>query len=190
MTRLLLAYFAERVRPGVFVPVLAALWCSAVWASGTALFHAGHTLPFLLLMLLVVQFRLWDDIEDVERDRRLHPNRVLVRSPLMPFRRLLAIVAVAALAAAAALDSGVLAGVVALDVAFLIAYHAVRRFVPDRIWRFPVLLAKYPAFVLVTTLAIGQAPGRRAAAAMLVVMTGACVYEAFHHDLQPTGVPS
>jgi hypothetical protein len=71
-----------------------------------------------------------------------------------------------------------------------VAYRAIRPWLPDAIWRFPVLLAKYPAFVLLTTMAIGAAPGRRVAIATMVVMSGACLYEALHRGQQPTGVAS
>ncbi len=36
--------------------------------------------PLVLAVVLLLQFRLWDDLEDLERDRAVHPDRVLVRS--------------------------------------------------------------------------------------------------------------
>jgi 4-hydroxybenzoate polyprenyltransferase len=201
--RALLAYFIERVRPGLFVPVVAALWLNALWASEAldvrtftselaSLEAAGSTyaLPLLLLTLLVLQFRLWDDLEDRERDRQFHPDRVLVRSRVEPFRWWLAALTAAALVAAAATNFNVLAGVAALDAWFLVAYRVIRPHVTDLVWRFPILLAKYPAFATLTAVAVGGVSGRRLALSTLVVMTGACVYEATHHGQQPAGVAS
>jgi hypothetical protein len=196
MTRTVAAYLAERVRPRLFVPVLSTLWLTALWASETlapASLKAGsstYTLSLLLLTLLVAQFRLWDDLEDRDHDRRSFPDRVLVRSTVEPFRWLLAILTVGAIAAAAAASLNALAGVVGLDLLFLVAYRVVRPRVPDLVWRFPVLLAKYPAFVALTAMAMRGATGRRLALATVVVMTGACFYEATHRGRQPAGVTS
>lgn len=199
MTRAYLAYFTERVRPGIFVPALVALWLMAFWTSGGmeartfrsvlgGLEHGGST--FLLLPLLVLQFRLWDDLEDRERDRQFHPDRVIVRSNVEPFRWLLAALTTAAVAVAAATSLGVLTAVVTLDVLGVVAYRAIRPRVPDVVWRFPILLAKYPAFVAVTAIAMGGESWPRLGLAALAVMTGACVYEAVHHGRQPAGVAS
>ena len=191
MTRTFLAYLAERVRPRIFVPALAALWLVAFWASDVVEARTvAASLSFLLLTLLVLQFRLWDDLEDRERDRRSHRDRVIVRSNVEPFRWLLAAFSAAAVAVAAATGLGVLTAVVTVDVLGVVAYRAIRPRVPDVVWRFPILLAKYPAFVAVTAMAMGGQSWPRLALATLAVMTGACVYEAVHPGRQPAGVAS
>lgn len=191
MTRTFLAYLAERVRPRIFVPALAALWLVAFWASDVVEARTvAASLSFLLLTLLVLQFRLWDDLEDRERDRRSHRDRVIVRSNVEPFRWLLAAFTAAAVAVAAATGLGVLTAVVTVDVLGVVAYRAIRPRVPDVVWRFPILLAKYPAFVAVTAMAMGGQSWPRLALATLAVMTGACVYEAVHPGRQPAGVAS
>ena len=188
MTRTFLAYLAERVRPRIFVPALAALWLVAFWASDVVEARTvAASLSFLLLTLLVLQFRLWDDLEDRERDRRSHRDRVIVRSNVEPFRWLLAAFSAAAVAVAAATGLGVLTAVVTVDVLGVVAYRAIRPRVPDVVWRFPILLAKYPAFVAVTAMAMGGQSWPRLALATLAVMTGACVYEAVHPGRQPAG---
>jgi 4-hydroxybenzoate polyprenyltransferase len=190
MTRTFRDYLVERLSPTVFVPAVSGLWLSAIWAAGTGHPASSYARSLLLMTLLVLQFRLWDDLEDVERDRAAHPRRVLVRSPVLPFRWALVVLATLALGVGALFSAVAAAQVAALDVLFLIAYRLTRPQIPDVVWRFAVLLAKYPAFVAVTALAIGGAPDRRLALAMLVTMTGACLYEVVHRRDQPTGVAS
>ena len=189
MTRLVQAYLSERFPPSVFAPVVAVLWLSAVWTGGAGAMNAGSALAFLLVACLVVQFRLWDDLEDVAIDRVEHPQRVLVRAPVRAFWLLLMAMSSITLALAAAISGTVLAGVAMLDLWFLAAYRVIRPQVPDIVWRVPLLLVKYPAFVLIAALAIGAADIHRLIIAALVVMAGACVYEAIH-PRQPAGEPS
>jgi len=191
VTRLFRDYLTERVRPAVFLPVLAGIWVAALWASGGEGNAGRQTLALLLLAFLLLQFRLWDDLEDVEHDRRVHPDRVLVRTSTRPFRGLLAALVVAALAVAAVAGPAVVATLTTLDVLFLVAYRLVRTRVPDLVWRFPVLLLKYPAFVLLSAMAAGiTRPDPRLAAAMLAAMAGACLYELLHDQRHPTGARS
>jgi 4-hydroxybenzoate polyprenyltransferase len=150
---------------------------------------AASALAFGLVTCLVLQFRLWDDLEDVGTDRAAHPERVLARAPVRPFQGLLVAVALATLALAAAIGGNVLAGVAALDVWFLVAYRGIRPHVPDVVWRFPLLLAKYPAFVVLAALSVGGAPIHRLIIAALVVLAGACIYDAVCQR-QPAGEPS
>jgi hypothetical protein len=138
------------------------------------------------MVLLVLQFRLWDDLEDVERDRLAHPERVLSRSPVGEFRRLLAVLSGATLVGSAALSWTAFIGVAVLDACFLIAYRVVRPRVSDVTWRFPLLLAKYPAFVVLVAATMGARAGGRLTVAALVAMAGACVYEVAHQQ-RPAG---
>jgi len=91
MARPFAAYLAERFRPAVFAPAIARHAGLALWAA-----EAGPTAARLagaagLAALLLLQFRLWDDLEDRDRDRVAHPERVLVLAPPAPFRRALAV---------------------------------------------------------------------------------------------------
>jgi len=53
-------------------------------------FSAQSAAAFGMALLLVLEFRLWDDLCDVQRDRHLHPKRVLCQSnSLRPFWALL-----------------------------------------------------------------------------------------------------
>jgi hypothetical protein len=190
MTSLVRSWIAERIPPAVFVPAVAALWLCARWAADQSALNGAGALSLALLTALVLQFRLWDDLEDAGRDRLVHPARVLAQATAGVFRRLLGIWSAAVLALAAASTPAVFAGVVALDVWFLVAYRVVRPRVPDAVWRFPLLLAKYPAFVCLTALAMAPSRGGRLIVASLAAIAGACVYEAVHDHRQPAGETS
>jgi len=78
-------YCAERIPLRLFLP-LAALLALA------ARVDAARSIPESIvdagiLLLLMAQFRLWDDIADRPHDRIAHPERVLVGAPSdTPFR--------------------------------------------------------------------------------------------------------
>ena len=184
MTRLFAAYLGERFRPAVFVPATALHLLLALWASGAE--PTARLLPAAgLAALLLLQFRLWDDLEDRDRDGRTHPERVLVLAPPVPFRRALVGIGLANLAALAAAPSALAPlGLVALDVAFGAAYR-LRAKLSDRVWRFGVLLVKYPVFVALLAAAAGTPPAFRLAVAMAVMYAAAASYEV-HHNRRPT----
>ena len=195
MTRLFAAYLAERFRPAVFVPAIALHAALALWAGGAEPTAVRLAAAAGLAALLLLQFRLWDDLEDRDRDRAAHPERVLVLAPPAPFRRaLLAIglgnlivlaAAPAAGAQAAAAPAAVTpaaaapAALAALDIAFLAAYR-LRAALSHRVWRFGVLLSKYPAFVGLIAATAGAPRAPRLALAMAAMYAAASAYEALH----------
>lgn len=137
--------------------------------------------------LLLLQFRLWDDLEDRHRDRMPHPERVLVLAPPAPFRRALVAIGLVNLAAFAAAPSTVaLTGLVALDAAFVAAYR-LRAGASDPVWRFGVLLLKYPIFVGLLSAAGGTPRTFRLALAMAVMYAAAASYEVHHNRCRTTG---
>jgi hypothetical protein len=179
------SYGRERFPAAVFVPAILAL-ATLAW-SATAGTLASLPWYVAAVSLLVVQFRLWDDLEDVDRDRRLHPTRVLCRTPLVVFRVLHASLMVAA---------GVMLGVqgipayAALCLTALVAYRLLRARVCDRLWRYGCLLLKYPAFVAVVAIAAHSPHSPyspyspeslwRLASAAAAAYALAAVYEALH----------
>ena len=100
--------------------------------------------------LLIAQFRLWDDLEDVAHDAARHPERTLVRSADRD--RYYALLGVSIIVLVPLL--GVFAGkfqataYLALVVGFGLVYRMVRAAPPRRFVRSMLVLAKYPAFVL------------------------------------------
>ena len=180
MIAVFVEYFRERLRLRLFGPVLLLLTLAAWWlASGAVLwapFKAGG-----LMTLLVVQFRLWDDLADRARDRTTHPERVLVRHDVLPFKVLTVSLAIGAVAFAGATGGLKPALVVAgLDVIFIFLYGLARPLLSETVWSFPVLLVKYPAFVVIVAVALGRPSPGRSVGVALVAYGAALAYEARH----------
>jgi hypothetical protein len=139
-----------------------------------------YNLP--LSLLLIAQFRLWDDLADRERDRQEHPERVLAYSEPAPF-----VIAAAMLSglnlAIAFVSRGTRAGLIllALDVC-LASYY---RYRPGRRTAVSdaLLLLKYPAIVVVLT----QLRSDRWAIVLATIATYATVlaYEIWHDATSP-----
>ena len=182
MIRDFTAYLRERFRPSIFGPTTALLVTAALWATGATRTSAMMLESVGLAALLLLQFRLWDDLEDRERDLAAYPDRVLVRGLPAPFRRALAALGLTNVALLGATGSrAALVGLMVLDLAFWVAYRRMRPRLSDGVWRFQVLLLKYPALVGLLAAAIGTPlPGRLAVAA-LATYASACVYEILHN---------
>jgi hypothetical protein len=176
----MIAYLAERFPPALFLSVAAGI-------AGAAHFGGAHEdacviVDAFMALLLITQFRLWDDLADREYDRCQHPNRILVRA-----QRTTRFVAICLLLAeinfiALWLRSGV-PGVVALGLVNLAAalWYALRPRRRTAVGDF-VVLAKYPAFVLILSDA--------ALWSALTVYAAACVYEIAHNAFGPSRVTS
>lgn len=109
-------------------------------------------LPWLALAgaVFVLAFRLWDDLADLEYDRRRHPQRCLVRSlDVRPFRTTLWLLLAALAGLFATLADGARAlAFLGLVAAFLAMYRVTGNRHELRPLRALLVLAKYPAFVL------------------------------------------
>lgn len=185
----LVAYCRQRLPLQVFGPTIAGLALLAWWPSNASANTGSLSLALASVAMFVVRYRLWDDLADRERDRSRHPDRVSVRHharPLAIARHVLFSGHVALFVGAAAF--GALAGLLIVEVAFVAAYHWRDR-MPPAWWRLPVLLAKYPAFVVVTGLAWLPADPSWLASAALVAYAAAWIYESLH-DPRPHGVLS
>ena len=176
--RFVRAYLAERFPPALFGPALAGLTAAAAWTAAEPS-PAATARTLVLAALLVAQFRLWDDLEDIDRDRIVSPGRVLVRAPATPFRRLMALLIAAAALLCVERPPALLA-LLALETGFWVAYRYVRPSVPDETWRYGLLLLKYPLFVVVLSLAAGDAVTRRLSLAAAVAYACALAYELWH----------
>ena len=74
----MIAYFVERFSPTIFVPAALGIAAAARVASSGS--DSSWLVDGTLALLLIAQFRLWDDLADREVDRLAHPERVLVRA--------------------------------------------------------------------------------------------------------------
>jgi len=190
MMKTLAAYVRERFPPLVFVPAILGLTALAISIpdSGWAIVPVARAL--VLMSLLFLQFRLWDDLEDRDRDAQTHPERVLVGSAPRPFWW--AMVALASINLGMVKEVGTpaaLGALSALDLAARVAYSWLRGIVSERVWTQWILLTKYPAFVAIVALALGPTVWQR----LLVASVGAFViaqfYERWHNRAPKSGVP-
>jgi hypothetical protein len=175
------AYFRERFRVGLFAPLAAGI---AVAASGGTFDALRFIANASFALLLVAEFRLLDDLVDRRHDAETHPGRVLVRSTTnSPFIWTYALLAAANLAISTAAAATVsLPVLLALHAALAVWYltRSRRTIAGDQL-----LLAKYPAFVVIVAgPRVATAPLPIAAGA-LVVYAAVSLYEAWHDPASP-----
>lgn len=159
-------YLSERI---LKVPI-GLLW---LWLLACTLITVSEplaSLPWFAIItaLFILAFRLWDDLADLDYDRRHLPPRCLTRSPdVQPFLITLwfQLLALAALLFYFAGGMRTLA-FLGLVLAFFIIYRITDKRAEWRPLRVPLVLAKYPAFVLL----LADAPGDSTA---LLVAVGA-----------------
>ncbi len=173
----MMRYWTERFAPGLFVPAAAGIALAAQAGSGVS--GRSWTIASLLALLLLAQFRLWDDLADRERDRDAHPDRLLVRTtrigPFIATCAGLALVNVILLAAWRGAFAA--AGLLILDVAALAYYTwrpGHRTAVSDLL-----LLAKYPMFVVLLA-SPATRPLAHVAVAAVAIYAAACAFEIRH----------
>jgi uncharacterized membrane protein YoaK (UPF0700 family) len=179
---ILVRYRAQRLPMRLFAPL-------AVFVSGAALVGsgqwdlAGYAMRACTALSLVAQFRLWDDLESVERDRLLHPERLLCQ---IRRRRPLYLAVAAHGAINLALVSWLAAEwvrpvlLVALVLAYWLGYRTSGRFGLGRLFRAHLVLVKYPLFVLVLSPPAPTAPASPLLLAALLVFVCMGIYEILH----------
>lgn len=176
------AYLRERFRPGQFGLVAAVIAAAA--ATGE-LAPARFLQDAAFSLMLLLQFRVWDDIADREADRLAHPHRVLVAaaSPA-PLVRLCVALAAANVSIAWIRHEAAIALVVlaALHVS-LGAWYALRSrrsTLGDQL-----LLAKYPAFVAIVGAGRAADAPLPLAFGAAAVYVAASFYEVWHDPASP-----
>jgi 4-hydroxybenzoate polyprenyltransferase len=176
---LLLEYARERlVRASVLAAALLVTAGAQIGRGSSTAATAGSDL--VISLSLVISFRVWDDVMDLERDRVHHPGRVAVRAASTASLSLAAW-GIALAAAGVLLRARGPAPVLLLAVfgGVLATSYAMRRTRSAAGER--ILLFKYAVFTLVLIGSVWPTP--RAAASALGVYLAACVYE-WRHDRQ------
>lgn len=181
------AYLRERFTLRLFVPV--ALFIGLATASTgqrweTLGLDAGYAL------LLLVQFRVWDDLADRSRDAVSHPERVLVRAPeVTPLIAFCGALAVLNICLAVWRDaSGLAVSVLALLNLALGAWYfsrSHRRSSSEDPARLLAFLAKYPTILFVVAGARVTLNPLQTVSAALLLYVGVCAYEAWHDPTSP-----
>jgi 4-hydroxybenzoate polyprenyltransferase len=179
---LLLAYARERLTASRLLPAVLLLILATIagrgWSGGGALVADALT-----GLALVIAFRIWDDLADLERDRTTHPDRVAVRAAsLLPLR-----IAASVIGIAGATLLGLTRGVP--SVAFLASYTIVLAAVyagrgPRSAASDAILLLKYGVFTL-ALIGVPDARTARGLAAAAAAFVAACLYEWWHDTESP-----
>jgi len=177
------AYAAERLPVRVFVTLAAGLALAIRAGSGGS--ASAFAVDVGTMTMLVALFRIWDDLSDRSADAVSHPDRVLVRAGSLTVFRVAVLglgVAAASVLRLAYPHRGGLLMFLAVTAGMSVWYvfRPARNTVGDH-----VLLAKYPALVVVVALARGIDRPALLAASATVVYLAACLFEAIHDPASP-----
>jgi 4-hydroxybenzoate polyprenyltransferase len=182
MLELILAYLRQRMRARVLVPLALILALAGWLLAPAARFDAvAFVVVALEAFVLVLAFRVWDDLEDRIADRLRHPNRVMARSTrTAPFLVLVALLAVAGMTSLLLLSDPLSRWIaIAVAVATLSVWYSTRR---SENWNRAagehIVSLKYPliAFAVAPTLPTASAFAR-SAIVLAGLYTVICIYE-------------
>jgi 4-hydroxybenzoate polyprenyltransferase len=178
---MLLEYCAQRLSIDRVVPLAVVI---AAASQNAAPSGRSVLLDALLALVLIAQFRVWDDLADRKRDAVTHPGRVTVRATTVtPLA--VACAALATCGFAIVVFRGSWSAAIALAglnvlLALWYSRRGARSLIGDH-----VVLAKYPIFVLIVVLSRSAVPARPVWLAMLAVFLAVSVYEAVHDRNSP-----
>jgi len=178
----LLRYRKTRIPWGIFAS-LALFLCIASATGRWPIDAAEWCLNWGMALCLVVQFRLWDDLADVESDRLIHPGRVLCQTKnhqifWVTFGLLLIVngILVAAFKSYTSLGA-----FLALNISFVIWYSKLRMLCSQNVVFHSIVLVRYPVFVfLLSGSHFGARAGLPLGYGMLVTFLCFCAYELLH----------
>lgn len=174
------AYLRERYASPVFVVLAALLTATGLASSPGTVDAASLARSLAIAWLLVLAFRIGDDLADAPRDGASHPDRVLVRvADRRPFMALL--VATAALAvvviSTAPQPLARLIAVAGLALA-LRAWYAVRGD-PQPLVAAHVVLVKYPIIALAAAPVLPRSMNGSVILTLAALYAVMCAHEAF-----------
>jgi hypothetical protein len=153
----------------------------AGFSGGRGLSPAALMGASALALLLLLQFRLLDDLCDITRDRDEHPERVMVRATsLVPFNLLLCACFLAnCIIVSLQPGPGHLLGVfLFINAAALVWYYRLRFVVTGRILGYHIVVGKYPVFAYLLS---GNGEERwRLLLALALVYLSFTLYELLH----------
>ena len=182
---MLMPYLRERFHVRMYAPLALAI---AVGAWAHAATWERYALDAGFALLLLAQFRIWDDLADRSADAITHPGRVLVRTAsvtqAIAFCGMLAVLNICL--AVWRDGSGVAVAVLAaLDVALGSWYLArtARTAAGEHL-----VLAKYPAMVVIVAGARAFEAPVQVLSAATVLYLAVCAYEVWHDPTGPLGL--
>lgn len=176
------AWLRERFRPVRFVPIAVVIATAASAPAPIELWRLWQ--DSLIVLLLLLQFRLWDDLADRSADAATQPHRVLVKTrSTRPFVALCLALALVNIGLATRAESALaVSTLLTLNVALGLWYglRSRRSITGDQL-----LLAKYPAFVLIVAAERAVAAPLTSAVAAAAIYSAASIYEAWHDPASP-----
>jgi hypothetical protein len=182
---MLIAFLRERFHLRLYAPLALAIAAGAWTPAGT---WTSYALDAGFALLLLAQFRIWDDLADRSVDAIAHPGRVLVRATsvtqVIAFCGALAVLNICL--AVARDGSGIAVAVLAALDAVLGTWYLARtsRSAAGE----HLLLAKYPAMVVIVAGArLFDVPVQVLATASVLYLT-VCAYEVWHDPAGPLGL--
>lgn len=170
-------YLRERARPTALA-ALSLVMAGAGWAShdATRMTVVGFALAALASFVLVLSFRVWDDVEDGAYDAARHPSRitVIVRTAA-PLRRLAcALFVLGASLILATPNAALRLCVLCVSALLLAVWYRARSPSQRGLANAHVVLLKYPV------IAFAAAPVTPSLTALAALYLGLCVHEVAH----------
>lgn len=142
-------YLGTRIPVRLYLPC-AAFLAIAGHSGGQSLSPAGMARNCLTALMLLLQFRVMDDLADIRRDRLVHPERVMAEAAsLTPFYLMLC-GSMAANLVLVAMQPGPehrLGAFLLLNAVAVLWYSRLRFALTGKVLGYHVVLAKYPVFV-------------------------------------------
>lgn len=183
---LIARYVRERGRPSVLGPLAGVLAGAGAFVAPSDVSLVWYATSVIQAFLLVLAFRVWDDLADRERDTMEHPNRITVvegrrRMTFVMFGCGLALGALTSLS----LEPDLLRRVVALALAvtLLEVWYNTRGRSSGGALGGHIVLLKYPAIAYAVAprlTALGdRSPPSRGVSALASVYLLTCIYEYF-----------
>jgi 4-hydroxybenzoate polyprenyltransferase len=172
-------YLVERARLGLFVALALVMTALDRWTAGPFDWSNGgrsageFAAAALTALLLMLAFRIWDDIEDRQRDAHEHPQRVtVVADSVTPLAVLALVVAIAGVSIVALGPRAVSRlGVVGAAGLVIGGWYRLRPGDSRGVANGHVVLLKYPA------IAYAMSPVAPPIAVIAAVYLAICVYE-------------
>jgi 4-hydroxybenzoate polyprenyltransferase len=174
------AYLRERYASPVFVALAALLAATGLMISPGPVTAAALVRSFAIAYLLVLAFRIGDDLADARRDGVEHPDRVLVRATdRRPFIALLIAAAVFAGALIATMPEPVARLIAIGGAALLLGVWYAARGGAKPLFAAHVVLLKYPVIALAAAPALPQSVTGSVVSTLVALYAVLCAYETF-----------
>ena len=171
--------------PVLLIGSLTLFLCTAALAMGWPTAASTWILNIVLAALLVMQFRLWDDLSDVGSDRGIFPERVLCQAKsLVGFRIVLGLLFAVNVTLLAVYKSELALNTFLVLNFLVFAWYFVRgRVRIGSVFSQTVVLIKYPAIVfLLGSQAGGAERMLNSSYSMSLTFLCFCIYELLHDN--------